>query len=82
MNELRYQPEKVAVGTAYVYEKSNIDGSHSSDIVQYIASQDSLEAFKWTDGEPEATLVTAKLDWNHFSVCRTSAIMGRFQTWN
>ena len=31
------------MGTAYDYEKSNIDGSHKSNIVQYIASIDSLE---------------------------------------
>ncbi|MDP6512773.1 MAG: hypothetical protein QF878_06275, partial [SAR202 cluster bacterium] len=68
MSQLRYQPEKVAVGTAYIYEKSNIDGSHKSDIVQYIASQDSLEAFKWEKGESEATLVTAKMNWDSFSV--------------
>ena len=68
MNQLRYQPEKVAVGTAYFYEKSNVDGSHMSTIVQYVASKDSLEAFKWVEGGKEATLVTAKMDWNRFSV--------------
>lgn len=56
MHRFRFQPEKVAVGTAYDYEKSNIDGSHKSNIVQYIASIDSLEAFKY-EGGPEATLV-------------------------
>ena len=70
MNQLRYQPEKVPVETAYVYEKSNIDGSNMSTIVQYVASMDSLEAFKWVDGEPVATLVTAKMDWDRFSVRR------------
>ena len=34
MSQLSYQPEKVAVKTAYVYEKSNVDGSHKSDIAQ------------------------------------------------
>ena len=68
MNQLRYQAEKVAVETAYFYEKSNIDGSNKSNIVQYVASKDSLEAFKWIEGKPEATLVTAKIDWNRFSV--------------
>lgn len=67
MNQFRYQPEKVAVGTAYVYEKSNIDGRHKSDIVQYISSKYSLEAFKY-EGGPEATLVTATIDWDRFSV--------------
>ena len=68
MDQLRYQPEKVAVETAYVYEKSNIDGSHKSNIVQYVASKDSLESFKWIEGAPEATLVTAKIEWHRFSV--------------
>ena len=68
MNQLRYQPKKAAVGTAYVYEKSNIDGSNKGDIVQYVASRDSLEAFKWVEGKPDATLVTATIDWNRFSV--------------
>ena len=68
MSPLRYQPEKVAVETAYVYEKPNVDGSHKSDIAQYVSSKDSLEAFKWTACESEATLVTAKMDWNCFSV--------------
>lgn len=34
MSQLSYQPEKVAVETAYVDEKSNVDGSHKSDIAQ------------------------------------------------
>ena len=68
MTQLRYQPEKTAVGTAYFYEESNIDGSHMSTIVQYVASEDAFEAFKWTEGEPEATLVTARMDWNRFSI--------------
>jgi hypothetical protein len=67
MNALRFRPEKVVVGTAYVYEKSNIDGSNKSNIVQYVASKDALEAFKYESG-PEATLVTATMDWNTFSV--------------
>ena len=76
MSPLRYQPEKVAVETAYVYEKANVDGSHKSDIAQYVSSKDSLEAFKWTECESEATLVTAKMDWNCFSVRELSP--GRF----
>lgn len=67
MEYFRYQPEKVAVGTAYFYEKSNIDGTNRGEIVQYIASKDSLEAFKFHGG-PEAALVTATMDWDRFSV--------------
>ena len=46
MDVLRFRPDQVAVGTAYIYEKSNIDGSNKSNIVQYVASKDTLEAFK------------------------------------
>jgi len=46
MSQLSCQPEKVAVNTAYVYEKSNVHGSHKSDIARYVSSKDSLEAFK------------------------------------
>ena len=35
MKQLRHRPEKVAVETADVYEKSNIDGSDMNAIVQY-----------------------------------------------
>jgi len=54
--------------TVYSYKKSNWDGSHASTIYLYVADSNRLESFKWAKGEAVATLVTAEIDWNIFSV--------------
>lgn len=56
--------------TVYEYKKSNWDGSHASSIFLYISDSNRLESFKWTKGDKSATLVTAFIDWNSFSVNR------------
>ena len=55
-------------GIVYEYRKSNWDGSHSSLIYLYVADSNKLESFKWYKGDDEATLVTAIIDWNTYSV--------------
>ncbi|HMU46458.1 MAG TPA: hypothetical protein PKC72_08830 [Chitinophagaceae bacterium] len=54
--------------TVYVYQKSNWDGTHSSKINLYVADSNRLESFKHTEGQNEATLVTAVIDWTTYSV--------------
>ncbi len=56
------------VHIVYKYQKSNWDGTHASTIFLYVADSNRLESFKWAEGEKEATLVTAVVDWNTFSV--------------
>jgi hypothetical protein len=65
-----FDPEKVETGIALFYIKSNIDGSNASHIARYNSDPQWLESFKWSDGEAEATLVRAKMDWDTFSVGR------------
>ena len=52
----------------YQYKKSNWDGTHSSSVLLYAADSNMLESFKWSEGDEVATLVTAIIDWNTFSV--------------
>ena len=54
--------------TLYEYKKSNWDGTHSSSVLLYIADTNKLESFKWWNGDTVATLVTAVIDWNNYSV--------------
>lgn len=52
----------------YEYRKSNWDGTHSSSVFLYVADTNRLESFKWSEGDDVATLVTAIIDWNTYSV--------------
>ena len=56
--------------TVYVYQKSNWDGTHASQIFLYVADSNRLESFKWAPGDKTATLVTAIIDWENYSVSR------------
>jgi hypothetical protein len=70
----RYDPARAEVGTVYRYAKSNLDGSHATDIALYVAAKDRLESLKWAEGDAQATLVVAEMDWSRFSV-------RRFESW-
>ena len=52
----------------YEFRKSNWDGTHASTIFLYIADSNTLESFKWSEGDEVATLVTAIVSWKNFSV--------------
>lgn len=52
----------------YEYKKSNWDGTHSSSVFLYVADSNRLESFKWSEGDEVATLVTASINWNTYSV--------------
>ena len=56
------------IHTVYEFNKSNWDGTHSSNVFLYIADSNKLESFKWAEGDEEATLVSADIDWKKFSV--------------
>ena len=66
----RFETGRQAVGRVYRYRKSNVDGTRPSHVDLYIASEDRIESFKYHEGHPEATLVTAEMDWRTFSVRR------------
>ncbi len=57
-----------SVHTLFEYRKSNWDGTHASTVFLYVADSGRLESFKWTEGDNTATLVTAVMDWDLFSV--------------
>jgi hypothetical protein len=69
-----FKPAKVPTGTVFFYDKSNIDGTNASRIAVYVAAQDRLESFKWHEGGGAATLVTADLDWQTFTVRRFESL--------
>lgn len=52
----------------YEYKKSNWDGTNSSSVFLYVADSNRLESFKWSEGDEAATLVTAIIDWDTYSV--------------
>lgn len=55
-------------GTVYIYKKSNWDGSHASTIFLYVNDKNRLESFKFTEGDEYATLVSATINWQTFTV--------------
>jgi hypothetical protein len=63
-----YDSARVRSGRAYEYVKSNRDGTHPTQVTVYVAAADRLESLKWDSGGDAATLVTATLDWERFSV--------------
>lgn len=54
--------------TVYIYQKSNWDGSHFSNIFLYVNDSSKLESFKWNKGDSWSTLVAAIIDWSTFSI--------------
>ncbi len=70
VQDLRHDPARVPVGATYVYEKSNVDGTHAGRVAVHVAAADRIQSFKWTPGSDRATVVTAWIDWKRFSVAR------------
>lgn len=68
--DLRFDPAKVPVGRVYHYLKSNLDGTHPAHIHLYVRTATALEAFKVDQGDTDATLVLAEMNWDRFSVRR------------
>src|SRR5687767_8216039 len=66
--KLHFDREKVPVGAAWHYEKSNLDGTRKTMISVHVATTDRLESLKWDAGSPQRTLVVAEMDWPRFCV--------------
>jgi hypothetical protein len=69
----RFEASKVPVGKVFHFRKSQLDGTHETQISVYIAAEDRIEALKWDRDGSEATLVQAQMDWKKFSVQRFDA---------
>jgi hypothetical protein len=70
VEEFRFQPKKIVLGTVYHYLKTNIDGTEPEYVSQYVASRERLEAFKFHTKGERAALVIADMDWSIFSARR------------
>lgn len=68
LNKFGHPGKSADINTVYEYRKSNWDGTHASSIFLYVADSNKLESFKWWEGDNEATLVTAIINWETFSV--------------
>lgn len=68
--DLRFDPARVPVGRVFHYLKSNMDGTHPARIHVYVRTQTTVESFKADEGETEATIVLAEMNWTRFSVRR------------
>lgn len=67
VGKFRFNAKKVTVGTVYHYLKTNIDGTAPENVSQYIADENTLEAFKFHSKGERAGLVVAEMDWDIFS---------------
>jgi len=59
---------RIPAGRVHRYQKSNLDGSHATEIALYLADETHLESLKWHPDEDVATLVQAEMDWEVCSV--------------
>lgn len=64
----RYEAGHIPIGRVHHYKKSNLDGSHATEIALYLASETRLESLKWHPEDADATLVVAEMDWEVASV--------------
>lgn len=62
-----FQAERVPVGRAFHYVKSNIDGTQAIRVVVYVAATDRIEVVKLEPENRAGVRVTAHLDWATFS---------------
>ena len=68
LGKFGFKPKKINSGEVYFYKKSNQDGSHLHWVATYIGDQSHMESLKWMEGNFGATLVSANMDWETFSV--------------
>ena len=68
ITEFKYNPDKLPLHQLQLYIKSNLDGSRASFVAIYMKEYDTIESFKWTEGNNEGTLVKAQMDWQRFTV--------------
>lgn len=62
----KLRPERIAVGTAYHYVKTNVDGTQPEYVSLYIAGRDRIESYKFHPKGSRAGLVIAEMDWKNF----------------
>jgi len=62
-----FHADRVPVGTAFHYVKSNIDGTHAIRVVAYVADTARLEVIKLEPEQHAGARVVAHLDWATFS---------------
>ena len=59
--------KNLPIGTVLHYVKTNIDGTKPEQVSQFIASENTMESFKFHPKEFPAGLVIAEMDWVSFS---------------
>jgi hypothetical protein len=64
----RFDSSRVPLGRAFEYVKSNRDGTHRTQVTVFVPALDRIESLKWDSGGDVATLVSASMDWQRFSV--------------
>lgn len=73
LSQLQFDPAKVPQGMALHFVKSQLDGSHNTNISVYVLDRDRIESLKWQADADAATLVSARMDWSRFSVAEFKA---------
>ncbi|BDX05622.1 hypothetical protein [Planctobacterium marinum] len=69
----KFEEKRVPQNTLLQYKKSNIDGSHESQIALYYHDALNIEAFKWTPGNARGTSVNATISAKTLNVIEFSA---------
>ena len=67
IDHFEYHPERIEVGTLYLYIKSNHDGTKPARVWVYVATREHLEVLKWEENGTDFAFVTADMDWDIFS---------------
>ena len=67
VEQFKYQPEKIKIGSVYHYTKSNLDGSNPARIYIRVRDEMNLDVWKFEAHNNDAAYVTAHMDWDTFS---------------
>ena len=67
------KPEPL-VHKVLIYEKSNLDGTNKGQIAVYYGKEGTIEAFKWHEGNQQATLVKAWVNQKDYTVRRFESL--------
>lgn len=70
LDQFLFQPDRLAIGSALHYRKSNLDGSYPAAVSLYLADRETLEVIKVEAHGVDAPLIRARLDWELFCADR------------
>ncbi|HEY1012005.1 MAG TPA: hypothetical protein VGE07_04815 [Herpetosiphonaceae bacterium] len=70
LDQFEFRQERLPIGSAFHYRKSNLDGSSPAAVSMYLSDGETLEVLKVEAHGVDAPLIRARLDWERFGADR------------